>query len=246
MNAPNRSHAIFPVTHWTMVRAVRSEDPREAEDAMARLCERYWYPIFAFLRRSGYSAANAEDLTQVFFQRLIERNSIQSMQHEDNKLRSFLLGCLKQLLSDEARHANTQKRGGRRPHVSFDEMGAEERYAHEPHDSRDPESLFHHAWAHELFAMVGEKLKASFTKSRRPAVFEMLLPFVTLEGEPPSYREIATKIGSSEAGARILVFRLREKFRQLLGEEIALTTDTPEDKAEEMAWLRGALAGGPG
>ncbi len=244
MNSPQRSQATFPVTHWTMVRAARSEDPAEAKQAMDQLCGHYWYPIYAFLRRSGHSAANAEDLTQSFFQRLIERNTIQSMQHEDNKLRSFLLGCLKQMLSDQARHDNTQKRGGLRPHVSFDEMGAEERYALEPQDSRDPETLFYRTWAHELIAKMVGKLKASFTKSRRPEVFDMLLPFVTLEEEPPSYRDIATRIGSSEASSRILVCRQREKFRELLTEEIALTTLSPAEHGEEMIWLRGVLAGG--
>ena len=246
MTPPNRSQATFPATHWTMVRAVRSEDPQEAKNAMALLCERYWYPIYAFLRRSGHSEANAEDLTQTFFQRLIERGTIQSIQHESCKLRSFLLGCLKQMLSDETRHNNTGKRGGLRPHVSFDEMGAEERYGLEPQEHRDPESLFAHAWAGELLATVRGKLKTSFTQSRRPAVFEILLPFVTLEEKPPSYRDISARIGSSEASARILVFRLREKFRELLKQEIALTADSPEEIADEMAWLRGVLAGGQG
>jgi DNA-directed RNA polymerase specialized sigma24 family protein len=243
MNTPHRSAATFPVTHWTMVRDTRSDDPKEAAQAMTLLCERYWYPIYAFLRRSGHSAANAEDLTQTFFQRLIERETIQSIQHEDSRLRSFLLGCLKQMLSDEARHANTQKRGGRSLHISFEEMGAEKRYALEPVDHSDPATLFSHAWAHELFANVRDKLKTSFTKSRRAGVFDALLPFVTLEDEPPSYRDTALKLGSSEASCRILVFRLREKFRELLKEEIALTTDSPEEVVNELAWLRRVLAG---
>ena len=246
MNTPPRSMATFPVTCWTMVRAARSDDPPEAAQAMALLCEHYWYPIYAFLRRSGYSTANAEDLTQIFFQRLIERETIQSIQHEDSRLRSFLLGCLKQMLSDQSRHANTQRRGGQSPHVSFDEMRAEERYALEPQDHRDPETLFAHAWARDLFTTVRDKLKTSFTKSRRPEVFDALLPFVSLEEDPPSYRDIAKKIGSSEASCRILVFRLREKFRELLKAEIALTADSPEEIGHEMAWLRGVLAGGQG
>jgi len=243
MSPAARSQANFPATRWTLVRAVQSGDRADAEQAMAQICERYWYPIYAFLRHSGHPAADAEDLTQAFFHRLIERDTIRSMQHENMKLRSFLLGCLKQTLSDQARHDNAQKRGGRQSHVSFDEMEAEERYAHEPQDKHDPERIFTQAWAHELFAGVQAKLKESFTQSRKAEVFDALLPFITLEEEPPSYREIAVKIGSSEASARILVFRLREKFRELLREEIAQTVLTPEEVDAELIWLQGVLAG---
>lgn len=208
---------------------------------MAQLCERYWYPIYAFLRRSGRSAADAEDLTQAFFQRMIERDTIRSMQHEDTKLRSFLLGCLKQTLSDQARHDNADKRGGKLALESFDEMEAAERYDNEPQDTRDPERLFAQAWAHELFAGVREKLKDSFTQSRKAEVFDVLLPFITMAEEPPSYREVAAGMGSSEASVRILVFRLREKFRELLREEIAQTVVTAEEVDAELAWLHGVL-----
>lgn len=189
MSSPAHSQAAFPATRWTPVRAVQSGDPADAEQAMAQLCERYWYPIYAFLRRSGHAAADAEDLTQEFFQRLIERDTIKSVQHEGMKLRSFLLGCLKQTLSDHARHLNTQKRGGRQAHISFDEMEAEERYALEPKDQRDPERLYTQAWAHELFTSVRARLKESFKQSRKAEVFEALLPFITLDDEPPSYRD---------------------------------------------------------
>ncbi len=208
---------------------------------MAQICERYWYPIYAFLRRSGQTAADAEDLTQAFFQRMIERDTIRSIQHEGIKLRSFLLGCLKQTLCDKTRHDNAEKRGGKREHVSFDEMAAEERYAHEPLDTADPECLFVQAWAHELLAGVREKLKASFTQSRKAEVFDALLPFITMAEEPPSYGEVAAKIGSSEASARILVFRLREKFRELLREEIVQTVADPAEVEAEMSWLHGVL-----
>jgi RNA polymerase sigma-70 factor (ECF subfamily) len=232
----------FPPTQWTLVRAVQSGDPHDAEKAMAAICERYWYPIYAYLRRSGRSAHDAEDVAQMFFQRIIERNTIQSMQQDGAKLRSFLLGCLRQLLSDRAQHDGAQKRGGGRAILSFDEMEAEERYAHEPQDTRDPERLYTRAWALGLFASVREKLRESFTQSRRAETFEALLPFITLEHEPPSYREIAAQIGSSETAARILVFRLREKFRELIREHIALTVLTPEEIDGELAWLRGVLS----
>ena len=213
----------------------------EADLALGQICERYCYPIYAFLRRSGQGATDAEDLTQVFFQRLIERDTFQALQPEGGKLRSFLLGCLKQTVSDHARHGNAQKRGGLIPHLSFDEMEAEERYQHEPQDPRDAEWLFTQAWAHEIFSKVRTKLKSSFVQSRSPEIFDALIPHITLADEQPSYRKIAEKIGGSTANARILAFRLREKFRDLLREEVALTVNTPEDATLEMGWLKSML-----
>ncbi len=238
-----RAHTYtpFPSTHWTLIGAVQDGNASEAKLALGLICECYWYPIYAFLRRSGQGSSNAEDLTQVFFQRLIERDTLKALQPEGGKLRSFLLGCLKQTLSDHARHGNAQKRGGLIPHVSFDEMEAEERYQHEPQDTRDAEWLFTRAWAHEIFDKVRAKLKISFVQSRSPETFDALLPHISLGDEPPSYREIAKKIGGSTANARILVFRLREKFRDLLREEVALTVSTPEDVTLEMGWLKSML-----
>lgn len=238
---PARTFAAFPSTHWSLVREIQTGEP-EAALALTKICERYWYPIYAFLRRSGYGRSDAEDLTQTFFQRLIERDTFNTFEPGGTKLRSFLLGCLKHTLSDCGRHDNAQKRGGLVPHVSFDGMEADERYLHEPRDKRDPEWLFTQNWAHQLLATVREQLRASFTQSRRLEVFDALLPYITLDDDQPSYREIAEKIGGSEANARILVFRLREKFRDLLREEIALTVGSPEEIQSEMDWLKSVLA----
>lgn len=238
---PAQTYAAFPSTHWTLVRDVQTGEPAAAL-ALAKICERYWFPIYAFLRRSGHGRSDAEDLTQTFFQRLIERDTFNTFQPEGTKLRSFLLGCLKHTLSDHARHDNAQKRGGQVPHVSFDSMEADERYQHEPQETRDPESHFAQHWARELLARVREQLRASFIQSRRVEIFDALLPYISLDEQPPSYREIATKIGGSEANARILVFRLREKFRDLLRAEVAITVSSPEEVQSEMDWLLAALA----
>lgn len=235
-------YAEFPLTHWTLVRAVQSGTAEEAARAMEELCKSYWYPIYAFLRRTGRSAPDAEDLTQEFFHKLVTTDALQSATPEAGKLRSWLLAVLKRMLSDDARHHATQKRGGGIAHVSFDEMGAEERYALEPQDNRDPEWLFTRTWAHELLAGVREELRVAHAAAGRPEVFSLLLPFLILDKDPPSHREIAQKIGSSEAGARILIHRLRVKFRGLLQNEVARTVLTPEEIPGEMAWLQGVLA----
>ena len=240
--ADNTHHAEFPLTHWTLVRAVQSGSAEEAARAMEALCKSYWYPIYAYLRRTGRSTSDAEDLTQAFFHKLITGHAIQTARPEAGKLRSWLLAVLKRLLADEARHHSAQKRGGGLAHVSFDAMGAEERYALEPQDNHDPEWLFTRVWAHELIAGVREELRVAYDSVGRPEIFAQLLPFLMLDNDPPSHREIAEKIGSSEAGTRILIHRLRVKFRHLLHNEVARTVLTPEEVPGEMLWLQSMLA----
>lgn len=245
MLPPDRtSHSPFPVTHWTLVQAVQSGSPEEAARALDAICHAYWYPIYAFLRRSGHGAHDAEDLTQAFFERLVTEESLHDAQREHGRLRNFLLGVLRRLLSDRTRHLTTQRRGGAHVHVSFDAMDAEERYACEPQDTRDPELLFAQAWARELLAGVRTKLREAVAATGRGVDFDVVLPFLLLEEEPPTYREVAAQLGSSEAGTRILIHRLRTKFRDLLREEVALTVESEKEIAGEMAWLQTVLRAG--
>lgn len=235
-------HADFPTTHWTLVQAVQHGSPEDAARAMEELCKGYWYPIYAFLRRSGHAAHDAEDLTQAFFQRLITEGGLLEAEKQGGRLRSWLLGVLKHLLSDHFRHLGTKKRGGSVPHISFDEMAAEDRYTHEPQMESDPDAFFTHVWAQDLLAGVREKLRAAYESAGRKDVFDLLLPYLMWDKEPPSGREIAEKIGSSEVATRILIHRLRVKFRTLLKDEVARTVLTPEEIPGELAWLQGVLA----
>lgn len=237
------SYAAFPTTHWTLVQAVQSGDPDSVARAMEELCKGYWYPIYAFLRRSGHSQEDAQDFTQAFFHRLITEEAILTARQEDGKLRSYLLGVLKRLLSDHGRHHATQRRGGGIPHVSFDAMEAEERYACEPQEAMEPESLFTRAWANDLLAGVRGKLRVAYESAGRTEVFDQLLPFLMWEEEPPSHREIAEKIGSSETATRILIHRLRVKFRSLVREEVARTVLSPDEIPAELAWLQSVVVG---
>lgn len=209
---------------------------------MEELCAGYWYPIYAFLRRSGHGVHDAEDLTQAFFHRLMTEDALLSARQEAGKLRSWLLGVLKHLLSDHFRHLGTQKRGGGIPHVSFDEMAAEERYTLEPQTESDPDALFTHVWSQNLLAGVREKLREAYEAAGRREIFDLLLPYLMWDREPPSCREIAKKIGSSEVATRILIHRLRVKFRTLLKDEVARTVLSPEEIPGELAWLQGVLA----
>ena len=240
--AVERSRSAFPDTHWTLIQIVQSGPEVDAAKAMEAICERYWYPIYAFLRRSGNAQHDAEDLTQAFFARLLSQDAILGVRQENGRLRAYLLGILKRVIADHLRHGSAEKRGGGLANVSFDQMAAEERYACEPVDVEDPERLFTRAWAHQLFASVQGKLRAAFLETGKPEAFEAMLPFVTCDAEPPSQRELAAKLGMSTTAAGVTTFRLREKFRALLREAIADTVLTPEEVPAEMEWLRSMLS----
>lgn len=243
MPEPNsQPYAAFPTTHWTLVQALQHGIPEDAAKAMEELCKGYWYPIYAFLRRSGRNAHDAEDLTQAFFHRLITENGLQTAEEKDGRLRSWLLGILKHLLSDDARHRGAQKRGGGISHISFDEMAAEERYTSEPPTEIDPDALFTQVWANDLLTSVRTKLREAYAAADRREIFDLLLPYLMWDNEPPSCRDIAQQIGSSEGATRILIHRLRVKFRTLLKEEVARTVLTPEEIPGELAWLQTVLS----
>jgi len=233
---------VFPATQWELVaKAGQGGETREA--ALEELCRLYWYPVYAYLRRHGQGRADAEDLTQGFFVKLLADGSFNAADAEKGKLRTFLLCALQRHVTDRVRHDAAQKRGGGRAMISFDAMEAEERYATEPPDYRDPESLFAHAWAQGLLSTVRTKLQAAFVVSGRARVFETLLPFLMWDQEPPSHREVAQQMGCTEAASRVHIMRLRRKFRDLLHTELLATVAAPEEVAGEIAWLRTVLAG---
>lgn len=232
---------LFPATQWELVARAGQSSPLRGE-ALEALCQLYWYPVYAYLRRHGHSRADAEDITQGFFVKLLADESFVAADAEKGKLRTFLLCALQRHLTDVARHENAQKRGSGRLTLSFDGMEAEERYASEPLDHRDPERLFAGAWARGLLASVRTQLAAAFAISGRADVFEALLPFLMWDRDPPSHREVAAKLGCSEAASRVHIMRLRKKFRQLLESELAATVQSPDEVADEIAWIRLVLS----
>ncbi len=231
----------FPTTHWTLVTRVR-QGGAVRQAALEELCALYWYPVYAFLRRRGHAQHDAEDLTQGFFLKLLHDESFDAAQADKGRLRTFLLGSLDRHLADQVRRESSQKRGGGQQLIAFEEMSAEDRYAHEPQDQRDPERLFTQAWAHLLLDGVREQLRETFAETGRAGVFEALLPFLLGDDAPPSYREVAVKLEASETAVRLLVFRARAKFRELLRDEVARTVLAPEDVNGEMEWLKSVLA----
>jgi RNA polymerase sigma-70 factor (ECF subfamily) len=208
---------------------------------LEELCGLYWYPIYAFLRRRGYGQHDAEDLTQGFFAKLLDAETLATAESEKGQLRTYLLHHLKQHLTDQKRHAHAQKRSAGMT-IAFEEMHAEERYASEPVDQRDPEWIFTRAWAHELVGNVRNRLIADFADPKRPRAFEVLLPFLLLDGEPPSYREVAAELHATEVSVRLMVSRLRAKFRTALREEVARTVNSSAEVSAEFDWLRSILS----
>ena len=213
------------------------------QTALEELCGLYWYPLYAFLRRRGFPQHDAEDLTQGFFVKLLHDETFDAAQSDKGRLRTFLLCSLDRHLADQQRRQGAQKRGGGQQIIAFEELRAEERYANEPQDQRDPEWLFTRAWAQLLIDGVREKLRATFVETGRAGVFETLLPFLLWDDAPPSYREVAQQLDASETAVRLLVFRMRAKFRDLLRDEVARTVLAPQDVAGEMEWLKSVLAG---
>lgn len=230
----------FPTTHWTLVTRVR-QGGTVRQAALEELCRLYWYPIYVFLRRRGYPQEDAEDFTQGFFLKLLADESLAAVEAGKGRLRTYLLQHLKRHLADQKRFDGALKRGGGVRTISFEELHAEERYAREPADLRDPEKLFTAAWANELLAGVREKLREDFVAAKRPEAFDALLPFLLLDNDPPSYREVAAQLRATEISVRLMVHRLRAKFRDLLREEVARTVATEGEAAEELEWLKGVL-----
>jgi len=226
----------FPVTRWSVVLEARG-DGQSAAAALADLCEAYWYPLYCFVRRKGRSPEDAEDLTQAFFGRLIEKDILSKAQEDRGKLRTFLLTSLKNFLSDEWDKATALKRGGGMPLVSIDAELAEERYRTEPMDESSPDRLFEKRWALTLLERVMTSLREQYEKRGKGKVFEQLSPFLGAKSGVDSYSEIARNLGISENAVRVSVFRLRQRYSSELRSHIAETVDSDEEVAAEIQFL---------
>jgi RNA polymerase sigma-70 factor (ECF subfamily) len=218
--------------------AGRSDTPR-AQAALAGLCQTYWYPLYAYVRRHGYSPADAEDLTQGFFARLLELNSLADVRRERGKFRMFLLAAMNHFLANEWNRATAQKRAVQRT-VSLD--AAEERYRIEPEDHLTPERLFERQWALTLLKSVVQRLRTEYEASGRGLLFMALRQSITGEKSASPYVELATQLGLTEQAVRMAVHRLRRRYRQVLLEEIAHTVANEADVAAELNDLRRVLS----
>lgn len=235
----------FATTHWSLVLAAGRRASPESADALVALCRAYWYPLYAFVRRQGYRPEDAQDLTQAFFARLLEKNYLADADRQRGKFRSFLLAALKHFLANERDRARARKRGGGQTVLSLDFAVAETRYGHEPADPMTPERLFERRWALTLLDRVLGRLQDEHVAAGKGPWFERLKEFLTREPGATSYRDVAQRAGTTEGAVKVAVHRLRKRYRQLLEEEIGHTVTRPEEVEDELRQLFTALSSEP-
>jgi RNA polymerase sigma factor (sigma-70 family) len=233
--------ANFPTTRWTLVVAASHDPSTTSRDALAYLCERYWYPLYAYVRRRGYSPDEAKDLTQGFFALLLERKYFERADPDKGHFRSFLLSSLKFFLSDEADRIQTQKRGGGKDVLPFEITSAETLYEREPFHDENPERIFERRWARATLDHVIGSLRDEFVRHGRLDHFNRLKVFLLGQAEVP-YAELAKQLDTSEGALKVGIHRLRKRYRELLRAEIAETVTSPEAVDGEMRFLAAALA----
>jgi RNA polymerase sigma-70 factor (ECF subfamily) len=233
----------FATTHWSVVLAAKEGGSDQASAALESLCRAYWPALNAYIRREGYDPAEAEDLTQEFFARILAKDFLDHLHDQRGKFRSFLLTFLKHFLSEERRRAGAQKRGGGRIISSLDATDAEGVRVHEPADEMTPAQAFDLRWAQAVMERSVDRLREEFAARGQTDLFETLQDYQPREPGGPTYAELGVRFGLSEGAVKSIVKRMRQRHRELLREEIAHTVSRPEEINEELRHLRAALAG---
>jgi RNA polymerase sigma-70 factor (ECF subfamily) len=231
----------FRTTRWSVVLAARDGPSPEARQALRDLCEAYWYPLYAFIRRQGHPAEEARDLTQEFFLRLLEKDFLALVDQSRGKFRSFLMAACKHFLANERDRARAQKRGGGREVLSLDAQAGESRYIAEPTHDLTAERLFERRWALLLLHRVLERLRDEWRRAGKGEQFETLKAFLTGEKPAGQYAEAAAALGATPGAVRVAAHRLRRRYRELLREEIARTVNDPGEVEAEIRDLIAAL-----
>jgi len=231
----------FTTTHWSVVLSARKRKSPQSERALAALCETYWFPLYAYVRRSGYSSHDAQDLTQDFFAQLLEKDFLKDVDHRRGKFRSFLLAALKHYLGHQRERARAKKRGGGRAPFSLDFNDAENRYHLEPQDPATPERLYQRRWALTLLDRVVGRLEDENVRAGKAETFAGLKEFLTAGRESRPYGRVAESLGTTEGAVKVAVHRLRRRYRELLKEEIAQTVADPAEIDDELRELFAAV-----
>src|SRR4029453_6171501 len=229
----------FPTTRWTLVIAATGSRRTEARSALVSLCEGYWYPLYAYVRRRGYPADQAQDLTQEFFIRVLEGRYLDRADPEKGRFRAFILTSLKFFLADEGDRSRAQKRGGGKV-LSFEISSGEERYQREPAHNETPEWIFERRWALSVLDRVVDRLRAEFVHHGRLVHFNRLKAFLLDQAETP-YAALAREMGTSEGALKVAIHRLRKRYRDVFRQEIAETVADADDVESELRYLAAAL-----
>lgn len=229
----------FPATRWTLVFAAGDPHRKEAQSALVSLCENYWYPLYAYLRRRGYPADQAQDLTQEFFTRVLEGRYLARADREKGRFRSFLLTSLKFFVADEDDRQRARKRGGGQL-LPLEFSSGEERYQREPTHDETPERIFERRWALSVLDQVVSRLRDEFVQHGRPEHFDRLKVFLLGQSDAP-YAALAREMNTSEGALKVAVHRLRKRYRELFRQEIAGTAADPTEVESELRFLAAAL-----
>jgi RNA polymerase sigma-70 factor (ECF subfamily) len=237
------SHPAFVTTHWSLVISAGRNDTPRARNALEKLCRNYWFPIYAFVRRQGHGPHDAQDLTQEFFARLLEKNQLAVADPAKGRFRSFLLASLKHFLANEWDKANARKRGGGQVLIPIDFATAETSCGIELADNLTAEKIFEQRWALTLLEQVLRRLRAEYVRDDREKLFEQLKPTLTEASRTVAYAEIANRLGTTEGAVKVAVHRLRQRYREVLRAEIADTVANPGEVEDEIRNLFAALAG---
>lgn len=230
----------FASTRWGLVLAAKRQASPEATKALATLCQTYWYPLYAFVRRQGHQPDDAQDLTQKFFTRLLEKDYLQAANKERGKFRSFLLASFKHFVSKERDRAKAQKRGGGRKLLSLDFKAGESRYTLEPTHDMTAEKIYERRWALTLLDHVLGLIREEFVSADKERVFDQFKRFLT--GEEVPYRQVADELEMTEGAVKVAVHRLRRRYRELVLSEIAQTVALPDEVDEELRHLFAAIS----
>lgn len=231
----------FPNTRWSVVLAARQQFSPESAAALEAICRTYWYPLYAYVRRTGQSPHDAQDLTQEFFCRLLEKRWLDVVDPHKGKLRTFLIAALKNFLHKEWRHASAQKRGGASVPIQIDTAFAESRFAADSR-TRPGDEVFDRQWAVTLLELTMTRLREEFVSAGKPADFDALKTCLLAGRGVIDYAAVARDLGSNEGAARVAVHRLRKRFREIYREEISQTLADGADLEGELRYLAEVLA----
>jgi RNA polymerase sigma factor (sigma-70 family) len=241
VNSTSAGTSRFATTRWSVVIAAGDSTSPRHREALSTLCQRYWFPLYAYLRRRGYDSHQAEDSTQAFFALMLEKHYLNKVKPVPGKFRSFLLIALKHFLANERDHARAQKRGGDRTILSLNLENAENQYAHEPANDLSPEKLFEKSWALTVLERTMDQLEAELASKGKQTLFEHLRVYLAADANAIPYREVAMKLGMTEGTARVATHRLRKRCRDILRDEIAQTVTSEDQIDDEIRGLFAAL-----
>lgn len=233
----------FTTTHWSVVLNAGDSGSPQAGAALDNLCRNYWYPLYAYVRRRGHDAETARDLTQEFFAQLLSKRLLAGVDPTKGRFRSWLLGVMNHFLAHEWARVHAQKRGAGQPAFSLDDIDAEQRYRLEPANEATPETIFDRRWAFTVLDQAAARLRREYEVAGKTDFYSSLKGFVSADGAPVSYEEAARHLGLSQSAVKSSIHRLRQRYQELIRDEIAQTVTSVTEIDEEIRYLLAVIRG---